>query len=359
MNHERILRQRIRWLTWLFIIGLVISGVTAIPLRTEVNWLTGQLGATGSASEVAGWIVRVRDALNDTARHRPFLFYGTDWLAFGHFMIAVAFVGALRDPVRNRWLYDFGLIACGLVIPFAIIFGHVRGIPLWWRVVDCSFRIVGFIPLWLCRRWVEELESSERNNSLAEKKVWSESSRPCDLFYCLDGSGQDVRRGHGVAQGAHRVGAHGGITVNAAGGAGRNRTRRVELDVRHQVGRIVDGLSGGGPVFERPLIGRGINLPQVVDAAIGLGHGPGPHEVGNGDRGKQPDNGHNDHDFHQREAGPTVIFYYFHWSFFKTRRERKSRRVIYYDNSVHWIACFNRAFLLNPGVCGEFPEGVV
>ena len=31
--------RRIRWLVALFIVGLVLSGATAIPLETEVNWL--------------------------------------------------------------------------------------------------------------------------------------------------------------------------------------------------------------------------------------------------------------------------------------------------------------------------------
>jgi hypothetical protein len=39
---------------------------------------------------------------------------------------ALSFVGALRDPVRNRWLFDFGLIACVLVIPYALVFGALR-----------------------------------------------------------------------------------------------------------------------------------------------------------------------------------------------------------------------------------------
>ena len=75
------------------------------------------------------------DALTQTQLQHPLLFYGTDWLAFGHFVIAIAFIGALRDPVRNRWLLDFGLIACGLVIPFALVFGGRRGIPFWWRLI--------------------------------------------------------------------------------------------------------------------------------------------------------------------------------------------------------------------------------
>ena len=48
--------------------------------------------------------------------------------------------------MRNRWLFDFGLIACVLVIPFALVFGAVRGIPFWWRLIDCSFGVFGFDP---------------------------------------------------------------------------------------------------------------------------------------------------------------------------------------------------------------------
>ena len=164
MNREQILRRRIKLLTWVFIIGLVISGVTAIPLKWELdlmtNWfgLADQTSATAT-SELGRWLLTVREALHDVSVKHPFLFLGTDWLAFGHFVIALAFVGALRDPVRNRWLFDFGLIACVLVIPFALIFGAVRDIPFWWRLIDCSFGVFGFIPLWFCRNWSKELES--------------------------------------------------------------------------------------------------------------------------------------------------------------------------------------------------------
>jgi hypothetical protein len=156
MNREQILRHRVKLLIWFFIAGLVLSGVTAIPLQSEVNLLANSLAQGGGSSELARWLLRVRDA---QAQH-PFLFYGTDWLAFGHFVIAIAFVGALRDPVRNRWLFDFGLIACVLVIPFALVFGEIRGIPIWWRLIDCSFGVFGFIPLWFCRKWTKELETT-------------------------------------------------------------------------------------------------------------------------------------------------------------------------------------------------------
>jgi hypothetical protein len=104
-NREVILRRRIKALTWLFIVGLVFAGATAIPLGWELDLLASLLGANaGSTSPLAEWIRHVQAALNQTAAQFPFLFYGTDWLAFGHFVIAIAFVGALSDPVRNSWL---------------------------------------------------------------------------------------------------------------------------------------------------------------------------------------------------------------------------------------------------------------
>ena len=153
--------HRLPWLkglTWLFIIGLFISGATALPLQTELDTFAKFLG--DSQSGFAFWIFNVRDALDHTYAAYPFLAYGTDWLAFGHFVIALAFVGALRDPVRNRWLYQFGMISCVLVMPYAMICGGVRGIPIYWRLIDCSFGVFGFIPLWLCWKWSGELEEA-------------------------------------------------------------------------------------------------------------------------------------------------------------------------------------------------------
>jgi len=165
MNREQTLRRRIHVLTWIFILGLFFSGITAIPLRSEVDCLVRITGAQelvqnpGSTSppDWAVWLIKVQAALHELAFKNGFLFYGTDWLAFGHFVIAVAFIGALRDPVRNAWLFTFGMIACGLVIPYALLCGAIRGIPFWWRLIDCSFGFFGIIPLWLCRKWTNDL----------------------------------------------------------------------------------------------------------------------------------------------------------------------------------------------------------
>jgi hypothetical protein len=164
MSREQTLRQRVRYLTWFFIFGLVISGATAIPLEWEMDLLAKFLGVADQTSSQAGpgltqWILKVREALHDTNGKYHFIAYGTDWLAFGHFVIAVAFVGALRDPVRNVWLFTFGMLACGLIIPYAFVMGGVRDIPIYWRLIDCSFGVIGIIPIWYCRKCVQEIES--------------------------------------------------------------------------------------------------------------------------------------------------------------------------------------------------------
>jgi hypothetical protein len=157
---------RIRILLWIFIVGLVISGATAIPLETEVKLLTRVITVSGGSdaeheSGLAQWLTTVRDGLVETNARYPFMAYGTDWLAFGHFVIATAFIGPLRRPVRNIWVIEFGMIACALVVPFALGMGAVRGIPLGWRLIDCSFGVFGIVPLWLCRRYVQELARLE------------------------------------------------------------------------------------------------------------------------------------------------------------------------------------------------------
>lgn len=172
MNREQTLNRRIKLLTGLFIAGLTGSGLTAIPLSGELNLLTSVIGPSSGFPALADWLGRVQSALSETQARFPFLFYGTDWLAFGHFAIAIAFIGAWRDPVRNRWLFDFGLIACGLVIPYALAFGGWRGIPLWWRLVDCSFGVAGAIPLWFCRRWAYELEREAKFGRGNAKGGW-------------------------------------------------------------------------------------------------------------------------------------------------------------------------------------------
>jgi len=57
---------------------------------------------------------------------------------------------------------EFGTIACFLIIPFALVIGYSRGIPFWWRLIDCSFGILGLIPLGICYNKITELEKLQK-----------------------------------------------------------------------------------------------------------------------------------------------------------------------------------------------------
>jgi hypothetical protein len=147
------------WLA-LFMAGLVLSGITAFPLVHELDLLAAFIPASAPRPEggLVWWILQVRDGLRAMDASYPFIAYGTDWLAFGHLVIAMFFVAPLLDPVRNIAVLYTGLAACVGVIPLALIAGPIRGIPLYWRLIDCSFGVLGLVPLLIVIRLIKRLE---------------------------------------------------------------------------------------------------------------------------------------------------------------------------------------------------------
>lgn len=142
--------------------GLVLSGLTAFPLLQELALLCRWLGISDPAayetlSGLRRWLAFVLFGLQKTYAAYPFVGYGTDWLAFGHFIIALFFIGPFRDPIPNAWVLRCGLVACAAVIPLALICGQIREIPLAWRLLDCSFGILGAIPLLYCLHLTKKL----------------------------------------------------------------------------------------------------------------------------------------------------------------------------------------------------------
>jgi hypothetical protein len=151
------------WLI-LFSTALITSGLTAIFAREGLQLLS-PLFAQGSTlyifwPSMAEWLSLVYQAIEETYDKYPFLAYGYDWLAFGHFIIAIPFLMAVRDPRRYSWVITYGIIACLTVIPFAIVFGAIRDIPLFWRVVDALFGIGGLLVLLVLRKQLRALDSS-------------------------------------------------------------------------------------------------------------------------------------------------------------------------------------------------------
>jgi hypothetical protein len=151
------------WLL-IFVVGLVLSGVTAFPLVVEVRLLSEVLRSAAAPDGLVAWIDRIREGLVVTDANYPFIAYGTDWLAFAHLVIAMAFWGPWRDPVRNIWVIEWGMVCCVAIIPLALIAGPIRQIPFWRTVIDISFGVIGIIPLIVVRRLVKRLTMASPEN---------------------------------------------------------------------------------------------------------------------------------------------------------------------------------------------------
>jgi hypothetical protein len=154
MSTSRLI-LRFRIVLGAFMLGLVLSGVTAFPLLWEVDLLASWLGIgphadPGTLAGLQYWIAHVREGLHRSYDAYPFLAYGTDWLAFAHIVIAVFFIGPMREPTAHDSVLISGIVACIGVLPLALICGPIREIPLYWRLIDCSFGVVGVVPLLYC-----------------------------------------------------------------------------------------------------------------------------------------------------------------------------------------------------------------
>jgi len=160
--------NQVRVVLLLFSAGLILSGVTAMVPLEGLNMLYPLYGPGSFLHEawpaMASWLSLVHEALSATYAIYPFLAYGFDWLAFGHFIIAIPFLIAARDPLRNTWVVQFGIAACLLVLPHALIFGAIRGIPIFWRLIDTLFGIGGLILLLIIRATLRTIEPAAAND---------------------------------------------------------------------------------------------------------------------------------------------------------------------------------------------------
>ena len=160
-GHRTKLIKRARRLLQFYALVLIVVGLTTFPLQTEVALLEPFVGNGSVVEEIwpalARWLSHVAEAVSVGYGTYPVLQYGTDWLAFAHIVIGIAFLGAARDPVGNVWLVEWGMVVCTLIVPTALIFGAIREIPFFWRLLDCAFGVVGIIPLWFARRDIGRL----------------------------------------------------------------------------------------------------------------------------------------------------------------------------------------------------------
>ena len=154
-----ILLKKIRRMIVFFMIALALSGITAFPVETELRWLLAHPSVVPNFAQ--NWLQNVYAALVETNNKYPMIAYGFDWLAFAHLVIAAAFIGPYKDPVKNKWIIDWAIIACFVVFPLAFIAGPIRHIPMFHILIDCAFGAIGLVPLFICRKWIKQLEMQQ------------------------------------------------------------------------------------------------------------------------------------------------------------------------------------------------------
>ncbi len=151
--------KQIRILVLLLQLGLLIAGLTAFWIPQGVSFLTHdtQLGSLIHQQE---WLETVDTGVQTIDRSYPFIWYGTDWMVFAHILFAILFYGLYKDPIKNQWLVHFGIIACLLIVPLALIMGPIRGIPFIWQLLDCSFGLIAGIILLLLNQRINKLTTN-------------------------------------------------------------------------------------------------------------------------------------------------------------------------------------------------------
>jgi len=145
--------KRVRRTTVMFMLFLVLSGLTAFPIITELDFLMKHLSAFPDFLQT--WIMELHVLLGRTPQ---VVLYGTDWLAFAHLVIATFFIGVYIDPVKNKFIVQTGMIACVAIFPVAFICGPIRGIPFFHILIDCSFGVLALIPLGMIYKRIRHAE---------------------------------------------------------------------------------------------------------------------------------------------------------------------------------------------------------
>ena len=133
---------------------LILSGVTAFPVKTEINFLFENRNAFPEF--MIHWIEKLNTIILQTP---DIMLYGTDWLAFAHIIIALFFIPVYINPVKYKINIQVAMSACLLVFPLAFICGPIRGIPFFHKLIDCSFGILGIIYLYFILNKIKKHEA--------------------------------------------------------------------------------------------------------------------------------------------------------------------------------------------------------
>ncbi len=155
-DEEKTILSRIRRWIVAFMVLLILSGITAFSVQTELHFLLHHQNFIPDF--FIPWLQIISDAIDVMAEKYPYLLYGYDWLAYSHIIIALFFIGVYRNPVQNAWVLRIGMVACLGIFILAAVCGQIRGIPFFWTLIDCSFGVFGIIPLLIVQKQIGKLE---------------------------------------------------------------------------------------------------------------------------------------------------------------------------------------------------------
>ncbi|NQT37725.1 MAG: hypothetical protein HQ581_09565, partial [Planctomycetes bacterium] len=143
------------------VFGLLVSGITVWPAVGELKMAVGLVwGDAEPTGDLHRFVLRAVEGLETVEADYPFMLYAHDWLAFAHIVLAILFAGAIRDPVRNVWIVQCGLVICLLVPVLAGICIPIRGLPMVWFWIDCAFAPAAALPLWIALRDIRRAEAA-------------------------------------------------------------------------------------------------------------------------------------------------------------------------------------------------------
>jgi len=152
--------KRTKLMLAIVVFGLIVSAVTiwpAIPeLKMAVSIAWGDAEPTGTLHK---FVLQAIDGLEAMEADYPFMLYAHDWLAFALIMLAILFAGAIKDPVRNIWIVQCGLIMCALVPIIPVICIPIRNLPWIWFWMDFAFAPAAALPLWIALRDIKRAEA--------------------------------------------------------------------------------------------------------------------------------------------------------------------------------------------------------
>ena len=152
--------KRAKWMLAIVVFGLLVSGITVWPAVPELKWAVGiAWGDAEPTGVLHSFVLRAIEGLESVEASYPFMLYAHDWLAFAHIVLAILFAGAIKDPVRNVWVVQCGLIMCVLVPFLAGICIPIRGLPLRWFWIDFAFAPAAGVPLWIALRDIRRAEA--------------------------------------------------------------------------------------------------------------------------------------------------------------------------------------------------------